>query len=195
MQLRVSFIISITGFSLLTKSLPFSSSRVAEPQLDRRRLTYSVVPVDGGSQTSTLDVTMVVTVPAPTAHVTRTTVTTVALDEPTSTSTVSTTSTVIWSPQSTDITSQLPPYPIVSTSAIMAPSISSLGTPYIIVESSSRCTSTTYTVGPTFSRPSLSPLRSPTSGSNLTFHVLNTVPNLAQSSTLRLPPLPTPRIY
>jgi hypothetical protein len=50
-------------------------------------------------------------------------------------------------------------------------------------------------VCPTFPRPTLSPSRSSISGSNLTVHVLNTAPNTAQSSNLRLPPLPTPRIY
>ena len=191
MQLREPLIVLISGFTLFTKSLPLSSAQLAQPQLDRRRVTYSVVPVDGGSQTPTLDVTMVVTVPALIPHVTQTTVTTLTLDEPTSTSTVSATSTAIWWPPSTNITSQPLPYLAVSTSTTTAPSIASLGTTLIVTESSGGYTPTTSTLGQIFSRPTFSSSKSSVAGSNLTFHIINTVSALAQSSTLRLPPLPT----
>ena len=71
-------IIAVAFLTAWANSLPLAVANVSKKRIERRRISYSVVPVDGGSMdTSTSDIPMIVTVPGqpyapPTATVTLT---------------------------------------------------------------------------------------------------------------------------
>lgn len=132
-------IVAVVFLTISTNSLPLSSAEVGEKHIERRRISYSVVAVDGAMETPPSEIPMTVTVPG------------VPYFPPADTVTVSATETV---------TVSAPERTVVETTVVDPTSVTSLETPItsnLPFESQSRASSTAFAT-PIVSSTSSNPL-------------------------------------
>ncbi|PGH23366.1 hypothetical protein AJ80_02619 [Polytolypa hystricis UAMH7299] len=185
-----STIIAAASLALLTSSLPFERPNHNRLQIERRRVPYSVVPVDGGPETTTIvDTAAVVTIYKPITQV----MATVTVNHPVSTTATTPTTTTTTTTSSTSRTTSTTTR--TTTASQTASSTSSLKTtttylrptiyqsppplpPSYIVSASGNSIGyeeSSYNTGYSVAKPSASIL--PIPASNGTFHMPNVVAN------------------